>query len=190
MSVDALRDALRDALERRGILNNLRASIRSSVFSAMEDQEDAQPPMPGENIVINELIREYLAFNNYNHTLAVFAPEVGLPSEPLRRPYIAQQTSLPERVGSGDPDLPLIYGLLAPPQPQRLSATTEQPRNVIQSPTAKGAMPPPQVPLVPTSGNVAHNGGASLVSELPMAEISSATRRSQPTPVVFTAGSA
>ena len=129
--------------------------------------------------MINELIREYLAFNNYKHTLAVFSPEVGLPPEPLRRPYIAQQTSLPERVGTADPDLPLLYGLLAqPPHQQRLPEESHEPRSLAQSPTAKTA-PPPQVPLVPHSG--------PLVSELPMTEPVSTARRMRPTPVVFTA---
>ena len=74
--------------DRRGILDQLRANVRSEVLLAMEDTEEPPPQMPDENIVINELIRDYLAFNNYKHTLAVFSPEVGLPVEPLRRQYI------------------------------------------------------------------------------------------------------
>lgn len=37
--------------------------------------------MPRENAVINELIREYLEFNGYHHTLSVFLPESGHPEE-------------------------------------------------------------------------------------------------------------
>ena len=68
MSVDPalgqLKDALKDALERRGTLNGLRAQIRRDVFSAMEDGDGPQHPTPPENVVLNELIREYLGFNS------------------------------------------------------------------------------------------------------------------------------
>lgn len=181
MSVSELKDALREALERKGELGKLRASIRSSVFSAMEDQEDVQPAMPGENIVINELIREYLAFNNYKHTLAVFSPEAGLPPEPLRRPYIGQQTSLPERIGAAgaDPDLPLLYGLMAkPPQALRLPETSTEAFSLAQSPSAHTTAPS-NVPLVPSPSKRSDVGGGRF-QELPMA-------RQRPTkPVIFT----
>ena len=62
--INELKEALRDALERRGTLPALRAQIRRDVFSAMEDGGDVRHPTPPENIVINELIREYLAFNS------------------------------------------------------------------------------------------------------------------------------
>ena len=104
-----LKDALRDALERRGTLGTLRAQIRRDVFNAMEDSGDAEHPTPKENLIINELIREYLAFNNYRHALAVFTPEASLPAEPLRRSFVASQTQLSESGGA----LPLLYSLLA-----------------------------------------------------------------------------
>jgi lisH domain-containing protein FOPNL len=198
MSVADLKDALRDALERSGKLNDLRSQIRQSVFSAMEDPEDTRPQVCGENIIINELIREYLSFNNYRHTLAVFAPEVGLPSEPLRRNYIAQQTSLPEKIGSsgtaGAPDLPLLYALLAggPQQSTRGAATIAPPVAPASPPQNTGAAPTlaPAPPL-----------HASLVDELgpppsappppPFSAASvvamSGSRRPAPTPVIFTA---
>ena len=62
--LDDLKDALREALERRGTLSTLRAQVRREVFSAMEDGGDAQHPTPPENVVLNELIREYLEFNS------------------------------------------------------------------------------------------------------------------------------
>ena len=33
-----------------------------------------KPPVSNENLVINELIREYLIFNGYRETLSVFLP--------------------------------------------------------------------------------------------------------------------
>ena len=62
-----LKEALRDALERRGTLGTLRAQIRRDVFSAMEDGGDAKHPTPPENVILNELVREYLEFNSARH---------------------------------------------------------------------------------------------------------------------------
>lgn len=178
MSVAELKDALREALERRGVLNTLRANVRSEVFQAMEDVDEAPPSMTGENLVINELIREYLAFNNYKHSLSVFSPEVGLPPEPLRRQYVAQQTHLPLHVGSsGRPgqDLPLLYALVA--EPVNPAPTSVPAPDYFVPPPA--AAPPQRMP--------------SLVQELappppPMAEAPSRRlRHPGPTPVIFTA---
>jgi hypothetical protein len=37
-------------------------------------QEDARPEPCNKNLIINELIREYLIFNGYRDTLSVFLP--------------------------------------------------------------------------------------------------------------------
>ena len=94
--VSELREALRDALDRRGVLRGLKAQLRAEVFSTLEDGDDVRPSLPHENLLINELIREYLAFNNYGHTLSVFLPEAGQPVEPLRRDFLQGQMRLPE----------------------------------------------------------------------------------------------
>ena len=179
MSVNELKDALRAALERRGTLNTLRAEIRSEVFSAMEDPEEAGKPAPcGENIILNELIREYLTHNNYRHTLAVFAPEVGLPPEPLRRQYLAQQTQLPLQVGTshGAADLPLLYALTAAPPPPVTYAPPPPVREV----------EPPEMP----TGNANVSGqiftAASGIGPVDPPQ-RPGLRHPGPTPVIFTA---
>jgi hypothetical protein len=68
--------------------------------------------------VHSQLIREYLEFNQYQHTLSVFLPESGQPQEPLKRSFVAQRTGLPAQASQsgeprGDRQLPLLYGLLA-----------------------------------------------------------------------------
>jgi lisH domain-containing protein FOPNL len=61
-------------------------------------------------MLINELIREYLAFNNYSHTLAVFLPETGQPSTPpFDRAYITKKLKVVEDKNSRE--LPLLYGI-------------------------------------------------------------------------------
>jgi hypothetical protein len=50
-------------------------------------QDDPKPPMSHENLIINELIREYLDYNQYKHTLSVLLPETGQPAERIERSF-------------------------------------------------------------------------------------------------------
>ena len=59
-------------MEKRGTLNQIKAKIRSEIFSSLEDNNDQIPKLPHENLLINELIREYLEFNDYKFTNSVF----------------------------------------------------------------------------------------------------------------------
>lgn len=63
--------AVRETLESRGVLGQLKARIRAEVFSALDDQREPRPPLSHENLLINELIREYLEFNKYRYTASV-----------------------------------------------------------------------------------------------------------------------
>uniref|UniRef100_A0A7S0HX00 LisH domain-containing protein n=1 Tax=Phaeocystis antarctica TaxID=33657 RepID=A0A7S0HX00_9EUKA len=120
MSVDELKTALRETLDRRGILGTMRAHLQSEIFSAIDSQDDARPVLSYENMMMNELIREYLEFNQYRHTLSVFLSESGQPAERLRRQHLSQQLLLPPLQTAGDGsagssrDMPLLYSLLEP----------------------------------------------------------------------------
>lgn len=63
--------AIKETLESRGVWAQLKAGIRAEVFSALEDQGKPRPPLSHENLLINELIREYLEFNKYRYTTSV-----------------------------------------------------------------------------------------------------------------------
>lgn len=63
--------AVRETLESRGVLGQLKARIRAEVFSALDDQQEPRPALSHENLLINELIREYLEFNKYRYTASV-----------------------------------------------------------------------------------------------------------------------
>lgn len=52
-------------------MGQLKARIRAEVFSALDEQREPRPPLPRENLLINELIRDYLEFNKYRHTASV-----------------------------------------------------------------------------------------------------------------------
>mmetsp|Transcript_9599 Transcript_9599/g.24555 ORF Transcript_9599/g.24555 Transcript_9599/m.24555 type:complete len:118 (-) Transcript_9599:239-592(-) len=74
-TLNQLKDALKDALDKRGTLNELKAKVRSEVYSAIDDTKGVAKPEPSEETeIINELIREYLKFNNYRNTLSVMIP--------------------------------------------------------------------------------------------------------------------
>ena len=62
---------IKDTLENRGVLGQIKARIRAEVFNSLEDNTDTKPPLSNENMIINELIREYLEFNKYKYTASV-----------------------------------------------------------------------------------------------------------------------
>jgi len=62
---------LKDTLEKRGALGEIKARIRAEVFNALEDRSEPRPPLSHENLLINELIREYLEYNKYKYTSSV-----------------------------------------------------------------------------------------------------------------------
>jgi lisH domain-containing protein FOPNL len=109
-SINELKEVLKETLEERGVLSQIRARIRAEIFSTLNDVPPNRPDLSNENLIINELIREYLTFNGYQHTLAVFLPESGQPtSPPFERNYITKQLKIVEDRKSQE--LPLIYGL-------------------------------------------------------------------------------
>lgn len=63
--------AIQETLESRGVWAELKAGIRAQVFSALDHQGRPRPPLSHENLLINELIREYLEFNKYRYTASV-----------------------------------------------------------------------------------------------------------------------
>jgi lisH domain-containing protein FOPNL len=63
--------AVRDTLESRGVLNQLKARIRAEVFSALEDGSEPRPPLSHHNLLINQLVGDYLEFNQYRYAASV-----------------------------------------------------------------------------------------------------------------------
>lgn len=68
----------------------------------------ASPSPPPENYLINELIKEYLAFNGLEHTLATFQLEARVLDSAVPRRVLATELKL-----RGAPaDIPLLYAML------------------------------------------------------------------------------
>ena len=117
-SIEALKDALAQTLEARGVLGRLKAQVRAEIFTALEDPNEPPPStLSNENLVINELIREYFQYNGYESALSVFLAESGQPSGPgasvLDRAFLAQELlrGAPETEESGK--LPLLYSVVS-----------------------------------------------------------------------------
>lgn len=80
------------------------------MFSALDDQSTPRPPLSHENLLINELIREYLEFNKYRYTASVLTAESGQPEVPLDRQFMANELNVAE--DSSAKSVPLLYGLI------------------------------------------------------------------------------
>jgi len=117
MSYDELKAALRETLHTKGVLSEMRARMHAEVFGVLDTQDEVRPPLCGENLLINEAIREYFEFAGYRHALAVFVAEASQPKERLPREFVSQQLGLDPptpHVGAGEQhELPLLYSLFA-----------------------------------------------------------------------------
>ncbi|XP_035573375.1 centrosomal protein 20 isoform X2 [Canis lupus familiaris] len=122
-TVAELKAVLKDTLEKRGVLGHLKARIRAEVFNALDDESEPRPPLSHENLIINELIREYLEFNKYKYTASVLMSESGQPVVPLDRPFLirelnAFEESKDDTITKDDLQNPFLRGSsLQPPNP-------------------------------------------------------------------------
>ena len=108
--VEELKNALKETLEQKGVLNQVRAIMRQSIFEAIESDDKPQPKLSNDNLIINELIKEYLVYNNYLHSASVFQAETGHPKDQLDRNYIANHLNIIETNSSRQ--LPLLYSII------------------------------------------------------------------------------
>lgn len=67
-----------ESLERRGVLNSIQGKIRAEVFNALDDKASVKPKPSNNTILINELIREYLEYNNYKYAAMTLNAGKGL----------------------------------------------------------------------------------------------------------------
>lgn len=94
---DAAQDitnALKETLRRTGTIDNVRTQLRTEIYHCLSeslssipelsDQKAPQTKIPNsppiENILINEIIADYLTSNCYHSTLSVFSNETGMAS--------------------------------------------------------------------------------------------------------------
>ncbi|XP_042293996.1 centrosomal protein 20 isoform X2 [Sceloporus undulatus] len=109
-TITELKAVLKDTLEKRGTLGQIKARIRAEVFNALDDQSEPRPPLSHENLLINELIREYLEFNKYKYAASVLTAESGQPEAPLDREFLVNELNIVEDPRSRS--VPLLYGIV------------------------------------------------------------------------------
>ena len=95
-SVEELKNALKETLEQRGVLNQIKAIMRQEIYEAIESDDNPKPKLSKENIIINELIKDYLNYNNYTHSSSVFLSETGQPKDLYDRNSISKELNIIE----------------------------------------------------------------------------------------------
>lgn len=112
-SLEDLKAVLKETLESKGVLNDIRSKIRAEIFTALDSENTGKPKLSNENMIINEMIREYLEYNKYYNTLSVLVTESGQPEEPpFDREYLHKKFSITSSKSSGK--VPLLYGKVYP----------------------------------------------------------------------------
>ncbi|ORX55520.1 hypothetical protein BCR36DRAFT_347487 [Piromyces finnis] len=104
-----LKEVLKESLQVKGVINKIKANIRSEVFKSIDDEDQEKPKLSYENLIVNELIREYLEFNNYKFALSVFLAESNQPNEALDKNFLTKELKV--KLDKDNQQLPLLYGL-------------------------------------------------------------------------------
>lgn len=124
-TVSSLKRELTNTLENKGILGDLKARLRTEIFLAIEDPSVAKQKLSNENLLINELIREYLIFNDYKYSDSVLVAESGQPENQLDREFLCDELNVVENDGTTK-QVPLLYSLLDSFISQRSSSTMKR----------------------------------------------------------------
>ncbi|XP_005089248.1 centrosomal protein 20 [Aplysia californica] len=106
-----LKEVLKESLENKGSLGEIKARIRAEVFRALDDQSEAKPHISNENVLIFELIREFLEYNHCKYSVSVLVSETGLPKVPLDRDFLRNELNVVEDAPSKS--VPLLYSLVS-----------------------------------------------------------------------------
>ena len=108
-------EAVKESLAERGVLNKLSGEIRTEVLQILKNEEKSDPERQvlktTENFVINELIKEYLDWNNLTQTRTVLVLETGHPNESLSRSQLEEALNV--QTGANAQQVPLLYSLVA-----------------------------------------------------------------------------
>lgn len=167
--MEELKELVIKNLEEAGIIDTMRAQLRTNVFKALQNEEGSLRLCKSELFkatesetgkICAELFRDFLEFYKAEFTLNVFLPECRLASEKQSLP------SLQEKLGlSPDPTIPLIFKLVqkalatkeVTPSPKTISLPPLKPSKPAAltelSPPQPTSFEPPKLPInkFPTS---------------------------------------
>ncbi|XP_065161346.1 centrosomal protein 20 [Atheta coriaria] len=108
-----LLEAVRKSLTEYGVMGHFKAEMRASVMNILNKNTERQvpPDMPEETKLLNELIREYLAWNGYMYSEQVLGVESGDNDTTMRREQLASKLGvLDDRKTQ---KIPLLYYILS-----------------------------------------------------------------------------
>ncbi len=106
--MDELKNLVIQTLETNGILGQIRAKLRSSVFKVIDNNDPAhkdkamhwENPLAQkvlettESALAADLIREYLEFYRLDYTLSIMIPEANLKQDPLDRDQLLRTSEV------------------------------------------------------------------------------------------------
>ena len=99
-SREKLKSSLKESLINKGILNEIKAHMRQEIYNILDNDNDndinQKPKLTKENIIINELIKEYFNFNGYKFSSNVLQSEVGQTNNNLNRNDIIRELNIIE----------------------------------------------------------------------------------------------
>ena len=112
-SMEKLKSSLKESLINKGILNEIKAHMRQEIYNILDNDNDInQKPRPTkENIIINELIKEYLIFNGYKFSANVLQSEVGQINNNFNRNNIIKELNIIEN--ENNKNKPILYTILS-----------------------------------------------------------------------------
>jgi FGFR1 oncogene partner len=106
--MDELKNLVIQTLETNGILGQIRAKLRSSVFKVIDNNDPQHPekamhwenPLAQkvlettESALAADLIREYLEFYRLDYTLSIMIPEANLKQDPLDKEELIKRSDV------------------------------------------------------------------------------------------------
>lgn len=118
-STEKLKSSLKESLINKGILNKIKAHMRQEIYNILDNDNDKdnanyfnqKPKLTKENIIINELIKEYFIFNGYTFSSNVLQSEVGQTNNNLNRDNIIKELNIIEN--GNNKNRPLLYTILS-----------------------------------------------------------------------------
>ncbi|CAM9393021.1 unnamed protein product, partial [Discosporangium mesarthrocarpum] len=113
-TLEELEGAVKETLDHNGVLGKIKAQIRAAVYDVLQGPSDGvlHPPMANDNLLINELIRDYMVYNRYDNALSVFLAESGQPNDrALDRTFLRDELGVTEDRTATE-KMPLLYGII------------------------------------------------------------------------------
>ena len=106
---------MKESLINKGILNEIKAHMRQEIYNILDNDNDndinQKPKLTKENIIINELIKEYFNFNGFKFSSNVLQSEVGQTNNNLNRNDIIRELNIIEN--ENNKNKPILYTILS-----------------------------------------------------------------------------